>query len=77
MVAPVRVPDGPAWLARRVPDLEELSREQLVVLARELLASSAELAERCARAEERTAVLEAANAELAARLARVERDPVP
>jgi transposase len=60
--------------------MEELSREQLAVLARELLAANGELADRCARAEERAAtaeervaVLEAANAELAARLARVER----
>jgi hypothetical protein len=67
------MPLRPGWLAHGVPDLEELSREQLVVLARELLAANAELAERCARAEERAAVAEAAHAELAARLARVER----
>jgi hypothetical protein len=56
-----------------VSGLEEMSREELIALARGLLAENARLTEENALLRERVAVLEAENAALAERVARLER----
>lgn len=69
----MRAPGGLSWSGRAVADLEELSREQLIVLVRQFEVQVAGLVGGNARLVERTAALEQVNGELAGRVARLEQ----
>src|SRR5262249_11811871 len=66
-------PLGGVWCDHRVPDLEGMTREELMAVARALVAKNAVLVAENAALGERVGVVEAENGELRERGARLER----